>query len=168
MTARAALCYEAAPMAAERIAGRRPHVTLLFTDLTGFTVISERMDPEAATDLVNGLFAVVEAAIVACGGVLDRYIGDCVVSVWDLFDAAAAARQACHAACVIRAAVRHFNQVTASPAPLDVHSGIASGPLMAGHVVRCHEYAMVARRRTHSPIEFAGQLCVRASPGRPE
>src|SRR5262250_705160 len=67
------------------------------------------------------------------GGV-DRYIGDCVVSVWDLFDAAAAARQACHAACVIRAAVRHFNQVTASPAPLDVHSGIASGPLMAGHV----------------------------------
>src|SRR5215470_6267980 len=98
MTARAALCYEAAPMAPERTAGRRPQVTVLFADLTGFTVISERMDPEAATDLVNGCFAFMEAAIVACGGVVDRYIGDCIVAVWDLSDAAAAARQASHAA----------------------------------------------------------------------
>ena len=121
-------------MTAERIAGRRPQVTVLFVDLTGFTAMSERMDPEAATDLVNGCFSVMEAAIEACGGVVDRYIGDCVVSVWDLSDAATAARQASRAACVIREAVRQFNQVAGSPAPLDVHCGIASGPLMAGHV----------------------------------
>src|SRR6516162_4136209 len=114
-------------MAAERIAGRRPQATVLFSDLTGFTAISERMDPEAATDLVNRCFAVLEAVVVACGGVVDKYIGDCVASVWDMADGAAAARQASRAAYAIREAVRQFNDVAAPPAPLNVHSGIASG-----------------------------------------
>src|SRR5262245_60032718 len=121
-------------MTAEQIAGRRPQVTVLFTDLTGFTAISERMDPEAATELVNGCFCVLEAVVMACGGVVTRYIGDCAVSLWDVADGGAAARQASQAAYVIREAVRQFNQVAAAPAPLDVHSGIASGSVMAGKV----------------------------------
>jgi adenylate cyclase len=72
--------------------------------------------------------------VVACGGVVDKYIGDCVMSVWDMSDGAAAACQASRAAYAIREAVRQFNRAAAPPAPLNVHSGIASGPLMAGQV----------------------------------
>jgi class 3 adenylate cyclase len=106
----------------------------MFADLSGFTAMSEQLDPEAATDLIDRWFAVLEAIVIDCGGIVDKYIGDCIVAVWDLTDAGAAARQAGRAACAIRAAVPLLNQAVRSPAPLDVHLGLGSGPLIAGHV----------------------------------
>jgi len=121
-------------MTADRASGARPRATVMFADLTGFTAMSERMDPEAATDLVNQCFAVLESVVVACGGVIDKYIGDCIVAVWDLPDAARGAEQAGRAAWAIHGAVRAFNEAVAPPAPLDVHIGLGTGPLIAGHV----------------------------------
>src|SRR4029453_15430895 len=121
-------------MSATRREGVRPQTTVMFADLSGFTALSERLDPEGATDLVDHWFAGLEAIVVACGGVVDKYIGDCIVAVWDLDDAAASARQAGGAACAIRGAVGWLNESMRAPEPLDVHIGIGSGPLIAGHV----------------------------------
>src|SRR5690554_5749163 len=121
-------------MSPHRREGVRSQTTVMFADLSGFTALSERLDPEAATDLVDTWFAAFEAIVVACDGVVDRYIGDCVVAVWDLDDAAAAACQAGRAAAAIRASVGWLNETTHAPAPLDVHVGLGSGPVIAGHV----------------------------------
>jgi len=121
-------------MTSGRTQGARPHVTVMFADLSGFTAMSERLDPEVATDLVNRYFAALELIVFACGGVVDKYIGDCIVAVWDLPNAVAGAQQAGRAACAIRAAVRAVNQTAASPTPLDVHIGLGTGPVIAGHV----------------------------------
>jgi class 3 adenylate cyclase len=118
--------------ARRRLAGSRPHATVMFADLSGFTALSERLDPEAATDLVNHCFAVLECIVEAHEGVVDKYIGDCIVAVWDLPDAAAGARQASRAACALRAAIAAFNRTVAPPSPLDVHIGIGTGPVIAG------------------------------------
>ena len=120
------------PIAAERVAGARPQVSVMFADLSGFTALSERLDPEAATDMVNHCFAVLECVVEAHGGVVDKYIGDCIVAVWDLPHAAEGARQASRAACAIRAAIHGFNRTVAPPSPLDVHIGIGTGPVIAG------------------------------------
>lgn len=116
----------------ERVAGARPLVAVLFADLSGFTAMSERLDPEAATDLINHCFAVLEGVVEAHGGTVDKYIGDCIVAVWDLPDASAAPVQAGRAAWAIRAAVQAFNRTVAPPASLDVHVGIGTGPVIAG------------------------------------
>jgi class 3 adenylate cyclase len=104
----------------------------MFADLSGFTALSERLDPEAATDLINHCFAVLEHVVETHGGVVDKYIGDCIVAVWDLPHAAEAAHQASRAAGAIRAAIYAFNRTVAPPSPLDVHIGIGTGPVIAG------------------------------------
>lgn len=105
---------------------------MVFADLTGFTALSERLDPEAATDLINHSFTVIERVVEAHGGAVDKYIGDCIVAVWDLPQASEAARQAGRAACAIRAAIDAFNRVAAPPTPLGMHIGIGTGQVIAG------------------------------------
>ncbi|MCC6739477.1 MAG: tetratricopeptide repeat protein [Planctomycetia bacterium] len=57
-------------------------VTILFSDLSGFTRLSERMDPEDVADTVDALFHRFRAAIEAVGGTVDKFIGDAVMAVF--------------------------------------------------------------------------------------
>jgi class 3 adenylate cyclase len=117
-----------------RAARAREQATVMFADLSGFTAMSERLDPEAVTDIVNHCLAVLEAVVLACGGTVDKYVGDCVVAVWDQPDPRTAALQAGRAARGICAAVQAINSSAVLPVPLDVHVGLGSGPLIDGHV----------------------------------
>lgn len=67
------------PLMAE---GDRRVVTVLFTDVSGFTSLSERLDPEAVTGLMNDLFAVLTEPIYRYGGVVDKYIGDALMATF--------------------------------------------------------------------------------------
>ncbi|MCC6737949.1 MAG: tetratricopeptide repeat protein [Planctomycetia bacterium] len=60
----------------------RRTVTVLFSDLSGFTRLSERMDPEEVQDLVDALFQRFRAAIESRGGTVDKFIGDAVMAVF--------------------------------------------------------------------------------------
>ena len=60
----------------------RRTVTVLFSDLSGFTRLSERMDPEEVQDLVDALFQRFRAAIESHGGTVDKFIGDAVMAVF--------------------------------------------------------------------------------------
>ncbi|KAF0241531.1 MAG: hypothetical protein FD180_4388 [Planctomycetota bacterium] len=60
----------------------RRTVTILFSDLSGFTRLSERMDPEEVQDLVDALFQRFRAAIESEGGTVDKFIGDAVMAVF--------------------------------------------------------------------------------------
>lgn len=67
----------AAPAAEER-----KRVTVLFSDLAGFTALSETMDPEDVHAIIDAYFARMTAAIVHYGGTVEKYIGDAVMALF--------------------------------------------------------------------------------------
>ncbi len=60
----------------------RRTVAVLFSDLSGFTALSESMDPEDVRDLVDALFARFRRVIELRGGTIDKFIGDAVMAVF--------------------------------------------------------------------------------------
>ncbi|MCC6737951.1 MAG: hypothetical protein IT452_02810 [Planctomycetia bacterium] len=60
----------------------RRTVTVLFSDLSGFTRLSASLDPEEAADLVDALFLRLRGVIEAHGGTVDKFIGDAVMAVF--------------------------------------------------------------------------------------
>jgi class 3 adenylate cyclase/tetratricopeptide (TPR) repeat protein len=109
----------------------RRDVSVLFADISGFTAMSERLDPEAVTDFMNLCFADLEGVVLAHGGVVDKFIGDCVLAV---FPRARMAARAARAAVEMRSAIQALNVQHTLPAPLDVHIGIATGPVIVGEI----------------------------------
>ncbi len=60
----------------------RRTVTVLFADLSGFTALSERLDPEVMQSLQNELFAELTAAVQSFGGFVDKFIGDALLALF--------------------------------------------------------------------------------------
>lgn len=77
------------------VGGTAREVTLLFSDIQGFTSRSEGLPPEVAMRDLSRYFQAMSAAVVAQGGTVDKYIGDAVMAIWnapgDVPDHAAAA-----------------------------------------------------------------------------
>lgn len=67
------------------LGGERKEMTFLFSDIRGFTKISEQYkdDPEALTRLINQLLTVLSNPILDHGGTIDKYMGDCIMAFWN-------------------------------------------------------------------------------------
>ena len=68
-----------------KLGGERKEMTFLFSDIRGFTSISEKYkgDPEALTDLINNLLTVLSNEILNHDGTIDKYMGDCIMAFWN-------------------------------------------------------------------------------------
>lgn len=68
-----------------RLGGERRMLTILFCDLRGFTTLSERMKdrPDLLTTWLNEAMEVLARAVVDNGGMVDKFIGDCVMALWN-------------------------------------------------------------------------------------
>ncbi len=64
------------------LGGERRSMTVLFSDIRGFTAISEQMSPEDLVECLNVYLGKMTDAVFATGGMLDKYIGDAVMAVW--------------------------------------------------------------------------------------
>jgi adenylate cyclase len=62
--------------------GRREHLTVLFSDVVGFTPISQHLQPPELARFINHFLTEMSAVIRATGGTLDKYIGDCIMAFW--------------------------------------------------------------------------------------
>ncbi len=112
-------------------------VSILFSDLAGFTRVSEHLDPQALVAALNTYFAGMTAIIEAHGGFVDKFIGDAVVGVFGApLDDPRHAENAVRAALAIRAAGGEPARALAPPggAPPATRIGINTGPVLIGNI----------------------------------
>jgi adenylate cyclase len=119
------------------LGGKRQPLTILFSDIRGFTGISERIAPEVLVDILCQHFARAGEIIHRHGGTLDKFIGDAVMAFWG-----APTPRMDHGLCAVRAAV----EMQAAVAELNVlvrqqvgeeikiGIGINSGDAVVGHI----------------------------------
>lgn len=133
-TAEAQYGFRSQPDKIDSEANRRT-ITVLFADLSGFTTMSERLDPEVMQALQNELFEELTAAVQSFGGFVDKFIGDALLA---LFGAPAAHEDDPERA--VRAALDMIGRTAQlserakayAGSPLLLHVGINTGHVVAG------------------------------------
>lgn len=65
-----------------RLGGERREISFIFTDVAGFTDMSETLEPEVLAELLNGYFDGMSDIIARNGGTIDKFIGDAVVALF--------------------------------------------------------------------------------------
>ena len=65
------------------LGGRKRDVACLFVDIRGFTKMSEELDPEAVVDILNGYLEMATNQVFKYGGMVDKFIGDCVMAIFN-------------------------------------------------------------------------------------
>ena len=81
------------------LGGEQKEISILFSDIRGFTSISESMDPVSLVRLLNRYFTPMTNAVLKHGGMLDKYIGDAVMAFFNApVDIKNHADAACHSA----------------------------------------------------------------------
>jgi class 3 adenylate cyclase len=127
----------AAPAPAATPADERRQVTVLFADLSGYTAVSERMDPEAVKGLVDRCLRRLGEEVTRYGGTVDKYIGDNVMAI---FGAPVAHEddedRAVRAALGMQGAMGEINaELTARHgASFQLRVGINTGEVLAGAI----------------------------------
>jgi adenylate cyclase len=65
------------------LGGRRQPVTVLFSDVEGFTALAEGLSPEELMERTSRYFTALGEALIASGATIDKYIGDSVMAFWN-------------------------------------------------------------------------------------
>ncbi|HNB29079.1 MAG TPA: adenylate/guanylate cyclase domain-containing protein, partial [Alphaproteobacteria bacterium] len=89
---RSAMARYLSPVLADRVSqhpeqlklgGELRELTLMFSDIRGFTKLSESLDPQALTGLINSFLTPMTQIIQDHEGFIDKYIGDCIMAFWN-------------------------------------------------------------------------------------
>lgn len=119
------------------LGGQKKELTVLFSDIRGFTTLAERMAPEALVKFINSYLTPMTGIVLDEAGTLDKYIGDAVMAFWG-----APLEQPDHALRACRAALRFVERMEALKAgwraqglpEFDIGVGINSGPMIVGNM----------------------------------
>lgn len=120
-----------------QLGGEVREVTLLFSDLQGFTSLSEKMRPTDVVHFLNRYFEAMNEAILEEQGVVNKYIGDAIMVVFGApIDLVEHADAAVRAAIKMRQAQKKLNQEFKAEGLPEVYTriGIHSGEVLAGNI----------------------------------
>jgi adenylate cyclase len=130
-----------------RLGGERRTLTLLFTDLKGFTSFSETVDAEVVSRIVSEYLAAMTTVVFDHGGTLDKFVGDAVMAFWNApLDDVEHARHACAAALAMQAALGELNRawLTQGLPAQQMRIGINTGPASVGNMGTPRRFAYTA------------------------
>lgn len=125
-----------APQLAQ-LGGTRRFMTVLFSDMRGFTSLTERESPEAMVAQLNDYFTRMVALVFAHQGTLDKFVGDMVMALYGapVDDEAHADHAVQTALAMVRAlAALNAERATRGAPPFDIGIGINSGEMVAGNI----------------------------------
>ena len=120
-----------------QLGGERRELTIFFSDLEGFTTISEGLEPYDLTTLLNEYLTDMTDIILAAGGTLDKYEGDAIIAFWNApVDQPDHARRACRTAvlCQRKLAERRAEFQERFGATMHMRIGLHSGPVIVGNM----------------------------------
>jgi adenylate cyclase len=121
----------------ERLAlgGERKELTVMFTDLAGFTSMSEGTPPEEVARTLNEHLTRMTAIVLRRGGTIDKFIGDAVMAFWGapLADPDHASR-ALRAAIEMQAEMGRWRREPGGPGELYMRVGLNTGPVVVGNL----------------------------------
>jgi adenylate cyclase len=116
---------------------RRQTVAVLFVDIVGFTRMSEHLAPEAVVTMLRQFHERMTAQIFACGGTVEKYIGDAIFAVFGLPDASpedAANALRCADLMIAALAAWNIERRQQGEQPLAIGIGLNHGPAVLGDV----------------------------------
>ncbi|MEC7761484.1 MAG: adenylate/guanylate cyclase domain-containing protein [Pseudomonadota bacterium] len=124
------------------LGGERKELTLLFSDVRGFTTIAEsyRSDPVGLTHLMNRFLTALSNAILAEKGTIDKFMGDAVMAFWNApLDIPDHPHAACRAALAMSDRVQKINRERIAEEGedvllIDVGIGMSTGPCTVGNM----------------------------------
>jgi adenylate cyclase len=116
------------------LGGENVFATALFTDIAGFSEITEKMNATEVSNMLNAYFTEVMNEIFEKKGTLIKFIGDAVFALWGVpIKVADHAKLACQAALAIQKSVDRFNASKKFP-PLHTRIGVNTGPMLVGNL----------------------------------
>ncbi|MFN8161642.1 MAG: adenylate/guanylate cyclase domain-containing protein [Solirubrobacterales bacterium] len=145
--------------AAESPPEERRHVSVLFADLSGYTSVAERMDPEAVKSMLDHSLRRLSECVTGFGGSVDKFIGDNVMAV---FGAPVAheddPERAVRAGLAMQAEMEEINASIPGDVSFSLRVGINTGEVLAGEMG--NRYTVIG-----DTVNVAARLQAAARPG---
>ncbi|MGA8221463.1 MAG: adenylate/guanylate cyclase domain-containing protein [Candidatus Acidiferrales bacterium] len=142
----------------ERVKPRKTEITVLFSDIRGFTTISEKLDAQELADLLNGYLTQMTRVVFRHQGTLDKYIGDAVMAIWGApFDEPGHATRCCEGAIemLTRLAEMQKEWRARNQPVLEIGIGINTGIASVGNMGSALRYGYTAMGDT---VNLASRL----------
>jgi len=122
-----------------KLGGEKKMLTVLFSDIKGFTSISEKMDPEELVNFLNEYLTAMTNLVFKYDGLLDKYIGDAVMAVYGTpLEVPNHPLQACRTGLDMQAKLAELREVwtkrDATLPKMEVRVGINTGIMIAGNI----------------------------------
>lgn len=119
------------------LGGEKKELTVLFSDIRGFTALSEGLSPEELTRLMNKYLSEMTRLVLSSDGVLDKYIGDALMAFWGApLPEPRHAERACRTALLMIKKLDDLNRSAAWPGGREIAIGIGinTGGMVVGNM----------------------------------
>jgi adenylate cyclase len=126
------------------LGGKREELTVMFTDLEGFTAISQDMQPERLVALLNEYLSIMSDIVIRNRGTLDKYVGDAIMAFWGApIPQSDHAILACRTALQMNDALESMNQRwhNERKPQFVMRIGINTGPMVVGNMGATGKFA---------------------------
>jgi adenylate cyclase len=148
-----------------KLGGDKRPVVIMFTDIRGFTPMSEKMEPDDVAQLLREYFTEMVEIVFRHGGTLDKFIGDAIMALWGApFSMEDDADKALAAAIEMQQALAELNQhwEESGKPHVNIGIGINFGEVFAGNVgsEQRLEYTVLG-----DAVNTASRLCSKAANG---
>ncbi len=141
--------------------GKEKEITVLFTDIRGFTSVSEKMKPKEVVSMLNAYLGEMTKAVFRHDGTVDKYIGDCIMAVFNApLDQKEHPLLAIKTALDIQKAVKELHEKKRVP-KVKVGVGINTGIAVIGNIGSAERMEYTAIGDT---VNLASRLCGVAEP----